>query len=703
MLLIRGLGSEDHAKLINEGLIGCRDVASTLTKSTNGTGYANSDYFESMFMKNRMGLSLPVKNVESLPSAWARVLKVMLDHYISQTYLTYFHIVESEATIDWLDSHWPDGGYFIYYVPHFENAESVYGKNYCGQRVIYVDSPEDINVRKTLIENPSLALLLGKELAGSENINCSMRYLEEVIDSSVPLFNRIRNGRFDDRENEYRIMARSHRSLYDGIVRTEVLSPYRINFKEDLYEVSINVSPDENTHTVAFDVSLVNDKGEVISYFDIAKEGGAPELVSNFINIDIRDTAERYGYIGNLEACKLFVRSELSAANACCREDENNHVFHGDWEKVARTRVRTYKNNDSKGMVLHVPETKHYSRFGPGFRETFLPNPIEMGYSSPSAVFKDVLEFITSRFEVQEILPIGLVHELLHACLAPWLPLKLYRPISLKESLSELEGIESGCIFFETPSKGNASQEYVVRLDKRAIRARLERNITRENMERTIALQCDNPTLRIDKETYMEFVSAVLDDFDSTKQQSIDSIIESLEQSCMELRSELHFARFFEKDSALRSLRDDAGLLFEYEIDAYNMQCHCSNHLCENNKIPIFLCPVQYDGWADLSGLSHALSKSIVADDSASSFVFLLNMATREGFRDAADKEWRLVCGECNNRYGEISAKLKPTRILIPESFIDSDANQILQALDRTAIKVTRLKSKGHVTTLVTK
>ena len=114
MLLIRGLSTETHAKLINEGLIGCRDVASTLTKTNNSTGYANSDYCETMFLKNRLGKSISIGNIELLPSAWAKVLRIVLDHYIGQTYLTYFHVVESKATFDWLDSNWPDGGFFIY-------------------------------------------------------------------------------------------------------------------------------------------------------------------------------------------------------------------------------------------------------------------------------------------------------------------------------------------------------------------------------------------------------------------------------------------------------------------------------------------------------------------------------------------------------------------------------------------------------------
>lgn len=690
MLLIRGLGSEAHAKLINEGLIGCRDVASTLTKSNNGTGYANSDYFESMFMKNRMGLSIPIKNTELLPSAWARVLKVILDHYINQTYLTYFHIVESEVTLDWLDSHWPEGGYFMYYFPHFENEESVYGENYCGQRVVYVDSPEDINVRETLIENPSLVLLLGEELAGSKNFDDSQRYLEEVIDSSVPLFNRIRNGRFNDDENEYRIMARSHRSLDDGVVSTEILSRCKINFEDTAYTVSVKPSPDDATHTVFFDVKLVDDKGEVVNYFDIAKRGGTPELVSNFIDIDIRDTAERYGYIGDLEACKQFVRHELSGSDKYCREDENHHMFCGDWKKLARTRRNRHCLKDFHGVVLRVPETQHYLEFGPGYREAFLPSPMEVGYSNPSEAFTNTLERITKEFELEKNIPYGLVHELLHACLASWLPLKLYRPVPLEDVFSELEKAESGLFALETPSEDGMHKEYAVRLNQEVIRARLEKNITHENMMRSIALRRDDPTLKADRAAYVELTSAIMDSFDAIRQQGIGSIIDSLEHNFLELRREIHYVRFCEMDGALRKLKDNAGLLFEYGIDSYKMQCQCVNHLCENPRMPFFLCPVRYDGWADLSDLSYALSKPITASDCVATYLFLLNVATWEGVRDAADKEWRLVCGECDKRDGIISARLKPSRILIPDDLPGAD--QILKTFNSSTIRAIRLE-----------
>ena len=43
MLLIRGVSKIEYAKLINQGIVSCRDIQSTLF-GANSTGYAKSNY-----------------------------------------------------------------------------------------------------------------------------------------------------------------------------------------------------------------------------------------------------------------------------------------------------------------------------------------------------------------------------------------------------------------------------------------------------------------------------------------------------------------------------------------------------------------------------------------------------------------------------------------------------------------------------------
>lgn len=155
-----------------------------------------------------------------------------------------------------------------------------------------------------------------------------------------------------------------------------------------------------------------------------------------------------------------------------------------------------------------------------------------------------------------------------------------------------------------------------------------------------------------------------MSDFDAFKKKSVDQIIGSLAQSYSKLRDEIHFVRLYEMEVALSKINNGAGALFEYDIDAYMIRCTCEKSSCHDFKIPFFLCPARYDGWADLTEISFALSKPLTAKERVAAHIFLLNAATREGCRCASEKEWRLISGECGERVGKIYAKLSPSRIL---------------------------------------
>lgn len=176
MMLIRGIKGYEFADPINRGLVGFRDVQSTIVEA-NTTGYSKSGYEEFLFTKTRFGSMRHDKAVESLPLTWRKVIFALSDHMMAESYLTYFHIIESEQSLNWLEDNWRDDDVrFIYYEPRFESNESVVGNNYCGQRVRYVSSPEQISIRETLAENPGLIVsLMDREIS-------SLTLLEHRVD-----------------------------------------------------------------------------------------------------------------------------------------------------------------------------------------------------------------------------------------------------------------------------------------------------------------------------------------------------------------------------------------------------------------------------------------------------------------------------------------------------------------------------------------
>lgn len=208
-----------------------------------------------------------------------------------------------------------------------------------------------------------------------EKIDYSTQYFNAV----APLFNRIVDEDFNEGENEFRVLFRMPRRVngpYYEILRT---NPIQVKCADQQFEVDLPINVDENTLDSVFPMRFIrSDNGVVLSIEEMAAICDHPELISRFFNLDIRDTAKQYGYIGDRDDCLEFVDEYLNGTINLNVEDENHHVHHGGWKNNLHFHGIP---NDSKGetAILRLPEKGAYSWFGPGFRQEFFTIAVRVG------------------------------------------------------------------------------------------------------------------------------------------------------------------------------------------------------------------------------------------------------------------------------------------------------------------------------------
>jgi len=351
LLLIRGIQGEDFAKDINRGLVGCRDLVS-LVSSENQTGYKFSAYNEPIYKVAR-NKRLKVFMPRDTPEPLRDLVRTYLDEYTFETYMTFFHIVSPGVTEKWLsNSGWDDTTRFIYYEPKLPlpNSDSVLGLNYCGGRMNYVGSQYDISDQETLLQNPCLTVLFDWESYKCATGPTKEEHLSRFDHLVVPLLNRVVDEQFTDKENEFRIIVRTPRMLFsDGHTEYRIGHPQRVQIDGNPYKVvrTLHGYATDRLGIQPIDLRFVpeNPRLRKLELLDVVEKGLEVAPISEFESIDIRDTAIRYGYIGDLEQCRSFVQRELYESGPLPEEDENNHYFHGNWDDY-RYIVERYRTWD---------------------------------------------------------------------------------------------------------------------------------------------------------------------------------------------------------------------------------------------------------------------------------------------------------------------------------------------------------------------
>lgn len=693
MLLIRGVRTEEHAKLINKGIVGCRDVASTLLKGVGNTGYANSNYHEQLFCQTAFAKQgrLPLVNV--LPKGWANVIRIALDLLSKESYMTYFHIVEEDVTERWLSKSWPDGGYFIYYEPRFDlpGLECICGDGYCGTRVEYVTCAEDIDPRKTIARMPSLARLIEREIGSDMGERQREKYLFDCFTLLAPLFNRIQTPDFSSEENEFRVLVRTARTVFSDKIQFPQKCAMRIKCKTGSYELlpkSMESSGGLN------DVPLIfrDGAGNLREFEDIFDAADEPEIMSTFIDLDIRDTALRYGYVGNEEDCKKFVRDELSGISH--EPDGINHhrsTFAAEREPRLIRLIRSY---DEVEGVIRLPVEGCYSMVGPGYKELNLPNPLELGLSNPQDSFLSALQFLVGTESPSDSRAFNsdVSRAFLLSSLEPWLPMRLYRIVGSDNLRKELGNIK----FSGVPLRcfGNCSDvpEFRSFFREDAICSRMNESLTEENLRSYLEALASREDSPLDSTGIAVLSESMFSDFANSKARMIEDVVSGVRKSFPIFLDCIHAAEFLELcDEEVQGLSSDLnGIILEYVIDPETVECVCSCRTqCERNLL-FMLSPVLEDLDIDLSKFSYGIAPAIEYNDEARGAQFSIMQALVAcASAKSESMRWRLNCFACEDAgEGMLFANLRPISITLGEALCDADrelVSKIVEELNRLA------------------
>lgn len=357
MLLIRGFDEAQYAQEVNTGQIGCRDFIS-LVFNNRISGYKLSSYNEPLYHLGRT--KRPSRNRLFLPrgiSESGRLLAQLLaDDMAQETYLSFFHIVEPRVTERWLNEYCNENTEFIYYEPKFlfSGYEFVVGPNYTGCPMRYLSSDEELSDIDTFMDNPGIVALLDFETYRHIFDEEKAQYFDKFNHYMSPLFNRTVDETFNECENEFRLVMRGKRMLTpSGEVEFEKLTKRIVHIDGVPYSVRKTEMKNSSTSSIEGSVQMrffpCERRLKPLDLVDLAEGDHRLSIEPHFKKIDLRETAVRYGYIGNREHCFEFVRRELYGSGNQPAEDENNHYFHGDWDDHTYVVQRNRNLEEIKG------------------------------------------------------------------------------------------------------------------------------------------------------------------------------------------------------------------------------------------------------------------------------------------------------------------------------------------------------------------
>lgn len=668
MLLIRGIYSEEYARQIEQGIVSCRDIPSILLDGIGETGYLNSNYHEWLFRQSLFGIQGRIPGLRSFPSIWQRLIRVALDPLLTGSYLTYFHIFDPEITEKWLDECWGDDAYFIFYEPYFEleKYECICGNCYCGTPITYVNTPEEISPRKTMINNPALLALLKDDIDQCIDRELTAKYVYDCFLLLTPLFSRIREKKFDDRENEFRIYVRDPRKLTNNGVQFRERHELQLKCNNKTYQLR-DLEKMLETPTVLYD-ELGNPK----DFFELAWTTNKPAITSRFKSLSITDTARNYGYIGNKEDCRKFIKDFSKSMHITPSYIGNEGTFIQNppspkLRKVILSADSVKANLNESTIILRLPDEGCFSQYGPGFKESNFPNPIELGLFTPQASFTSAIKFLigTEKPEDTFAFPREYSREFLHSSLDPWLPVVAMKQIPYYSLGDEIQRLKKGQIELKRP-KGTPEFETLFNLE--TIYERLDKNITPKNMRNYFKKTISHPNLPVSAEFYKSIEAKTMDNFTNVKRKGISDILDYLPEGYSYLMNTLRCATFdfYDKGIAKDYLANTNGAIVIYELDPDRLQCDCHKSAQCDGQLLFSLTPSIPPEILDLSKFSYAISRQVIWEDYMIGAGYAIQQTALNLKPHPTDSIWTVSCSTCPNlaESDEFYLHLHPKKII---------------------------------------
>ena len=212
MIVIRGIYGEKYAKEIKRGFVGCRDILSALY-SPPKTGYSFSDYFEKNFVQAASQIIGKRKTEFKSPEY---LFSVLTNCYIPYMYMTYFHIL-NEGSEEWLDKAFKNPTDIFFIALNIETdriTNTSIGKDYIGSRIEYLDNIQSKDQNALDYFQPAVTVAIEDNSKNKLDLYDAFRVFTTL---TYPLLVRERDEKYNDLENEFRIIAYDCPKYVNGV------------------------------------------------------------------------------------------------------------------------------------------------------------------------------------------------------------------------------------------------------------------------------------------------------------------------------------------------------------------------------------------------------------------------------------------------------------------------------------------------------
>lgn len=288
--------------------------------------------------------------------------------------------------------------------------------------------------------------------------------------------------------------------------------------------------------------------------------------------------------------------------------------------------------------------------------------------------FQTLLEKLTRQVASNKLQSsvVDIVNEL-DACALRACPKTLFRFRGTSNIDSEIGDIERGVLFLPRASGFNDVKDAVAFVEKEAMLRQVEEQLTKENAVaflQGLIDSCPFPEERIQIALNLRMLKQ---DFESRYEWFVNHLKDTHHNRCHEFRNSFRIACFTEDLNSTymwgHYADSGAGYAVEYSIPKQTMiRCSCRNRCClsGNDLIPIF--PVIYGTQFDSTSLSHIVMSEYPSPHypTPADYLVQVNTLVRKTANWAEEKEWRLVCSDCdqdsqreceNTMYANLPAK----------------------------------------------
>lgn len=309
--------------------------------------------------------------------------------------------------------------------------------------------------------------------------------------------------------------------------------------------------------------------------------------------------------------------------------------------------------------------------------------------------FQHLLEQYTLQVATTNTQPhiVQVVSEL-DACARAACPKSLFRFRGTGFIESEIEDVKQGIVYLSKASAFDDPKDSVAFIDKHKMRKQVEEQLTRGVFHEYIQEIVDSFP---DCETRILLSlrrSVIERDFEQYRAWFINHLVDSRYEQCHKYRNTFRIACLTEDLYSTsmwgRYAEAGAGFAIEYLIpDSGKVNCSCRDHCCINGANMASVYPVIYDTQYNSTDLSHIIMHEHRSSfiPTAADYLVQVNTLIRKTANWSEQKEWRLVCPDCDQLFLRSSdstmyANLPAKAIYIGYKALD-DTKQKLIALSK--------------------